>query len=69
MWNVKWKLTLVIIGANGSSSKSFIKYLNITLEKHEIKELQQRAILGIEYISQKFLMKNSKLFLGKKNYV
>jgi hypothetical protein len=56
MWNIKSKVILVIIGVNGSSSKSFIKYLNITIRKHEIKELQQRAILGTEHILQKILM-------------
>jgi hypothetical protein len=55
MWNVKSKVTLVIIGVNGTSSKSFRKYLNITMGKCEIKELQQRPILGIGHISQKVL--------------
>jgi hypothetical protein len=56
MWNVKSKVILVIIGVNKTSSKLFRKYLKITLEKHEIKELQQRAILGIEHIHQEVLM-------------
>jgi hypothetical protein len=56
MWNINSKVMPVIIGVNETSSKSFRKYLNNILGKHEIKNLQQRAILGIEHILQKVLM-------------
>jgi hypothetical protein len=35
-----------IIGANGTISKSFLKYLSHISVKREIKELQKTAILG-----------------------
>jgi hypothetical protein len=56
MWNVKAKVTPVIIGATGTTSKSFINYWSKVLGEHEIKELQQRAILGNEHILQKVLI-------------
>jgi hypothetical protein len=36
----------VIIAATGSVPRSFRKYLSNKLGKHEVKELQQTAILG-----------------------
>jgi hypothetical protein len=56
MWNVKTKMTTVIIGATGTSSKSFRKYLSSIPGKHEVKELQKTAILGTAHILQKVLM-------------
>jgi len=46
MWNVKAKVMPQIIGATGTISKSFRKYVSNKLGKHEIKELQTTAILG-----------------------
>jgi hypothetical protein len=46
----------VIIGATGTVSKSFIKYLSNIWGKHEIKELQKTAILGTAHILRKVLM-------------
>jgi hypothetical protein len=40
MWNVKTKVIQVIIGANGTVSKSFRQYLSIIPGKHEIMGLQ-----------------------------
>jgi hypothetical protein len=45
MCNVKTNVTPVIIGATGTISKSFRKYLSNVPGKHEIKELQKTAIL------------------------
>jgi hypothetical protein len=56
MWNVKTKVTPVIIGATGTISKSFRKYLSSLPGKHEIKELQKRPILGTAHILRKGLM-------------
>jgi hypothetical protein len=56
MWNVKTKVTPVIIGATGTISKSFRKYLSSTSGKHDIKELQKTAILGTAHILRKVLM-------------
>jgi len=47
MWNVKAKVTAVIIGVTGTTSKSFINYLSKVLGNHEIKDLRQRAILAL----------------------
>jgi hypothetical protein len=56
MWNVKTKVTPVIIGATGTISKSFRKYLSSILGKHKVKELQKTAILNTAHILQKVLM-------------
>jgi hypothetical protein len=49
-------VTPVIIGATGTISKSFRKYLSSIPGKHNIKELQKTAILGTAHILQKVLM-------------
>jgi len=56
MWNVKTKVIEIIIGATGTISKSFRKYASNIPGKHEIKELQKTAILGIAHILRKVLM-------------
>jgi hypothetical protein len=56
MWNVKTKVAPVLIGATGTISKSFRKYLSTVPGKHDIKELQITAILGTEHILRKVLM-------------
>jgi hypothetical protein len=56
MWNVKTKVTSVIIGASGTIPKSFRKYLSGIPGKHDIKELQKTAILGTAHILRKVLM-------------
>jgi len=45
----------VIIGAIGTISKSFRKYVRNIPGNHEVKELQKTAILGTAYILQKLL--------------
>jgi hypothetical protein len=45
MWNVKPKVIPVIIGATGTVSKSFRKYVSSIPGKHEVKELQKTATL------------------------
>jgi len=56
MWNVKPKVIPVIIGATGTVSKSFRKYVGNIPGKHEVKELQKTAILGTAHILRKVLM-------------
>jgi hypothetical protein len=56
MWNVKTNVIPVIIGATGTISKSFRKYLSNIPGKHEVKELQKTAILGTAHILYKVLM-------------
>jgi len=56
MWNVKTKVIPVTIGATGTISNSFRKYVNNIPGKHEVKELQKTAILGTAHILRKVLM-------------
>jgi len=56
MWNVKTKVIPVIIGATGTISKSFRKYVSNKSGKYEVKELQKTAILGTAHILRKVLM-------------
>jgi len=56
IWNVKTKVIPEIIGATGTISKSFRKYVSNIPGKHEIKELQKTAILGTAHILRKVLM-------------
>ena len=56
MLNVKTKMIPVIIGAIGTISKSFRKYVSNKPGKHEVKELQKTAILGTAHILRKVLM-------------
>jgi hypothetical protein len=54
-WNVKTKVIPVIIGATGTISKSFRKYVSNIPENYEVKELQKTAILGTAHILRKLL--------------
>ena len=56
MWNVKTKMIPVKIGATGTISKTFRKYVSNIPGKHEVKELQKTAILGTAHILRKVLM-------------
>jgi hypothetical protein len=56
MWNVKTNVIPVIIGATGTVSKSFRKYLSNVAGIHEVKELQKTAILGTAHTLWKVLM-------------
>jgi hypothetical protein len=53
MWNVKTKVIRVIIGVNGTISKSFRKYVSSIPGNHEVKELQKTAILGTAHMLQR----------------
>jgi hypothetical protein len=56
LWNVKTNVIPVIIGATGTISKSFRKYLTNVPGIHEVNELQKTAILGTAHILRKVLM-------------
>jgi hypothetical protein len=56
VWNVKTKVTPVIIGATGTISQSFRKYLSSVPGKHDIKELQKTAVLGTAHTLRAVLM-------------
>jgi len=47
---------IIIIGATGTISESFRKYVSNIPGKHEVKELQKTAILGTAHILRKVLM-------------
>ena len=55
MWKVKTRVIPVIIGATGTISKSFRKYVSNIPRKHEVKELQKISILGTAHILRKVL--------------
>jgi len=46
----KKKVIPVIIGATGTISKSFNKYVSNIPGNHEVKELQKTAILGTAHL-------------------
>ena len=56
-WKIKTRMIPVIIGATGTISKSFRKYISkIHIPgNHEVKELQKTAILGTAHILRKVL--------------
>jgi hypothetical protein len=56
MWNVKTNVIPLIIGARGTISNSFRKYVTNVPGIHEIKELQKTAILGTAHTLWKVLM-------------
>jgi hypothetical protein len=56
MWNVKTKVIPVIIGATGTISKSFRKYLSHIPSKHDIKELHKTATLDTAHVLREVLM-------------
>jgi hypothetical protein len=57
MWNVNTEVMPVIIGATGTISKSFRKYLSSVPGQHDIKELLQKtAILGTAHTLREVLM-------------
>ena len=56
MLNAKTKVIPVIIGATGTISKSFRKYVSNIPGKHEVNELQKTAILDTAHILRKVLM-------------
>jgi hypothetical protein len=55
MWDVKIKMIPVITGATGTISKSFRKYVSNIPGNHQVKELQNTAILGTAHILRKVL--------------
>ena len=54
-WQLKTRAIPVIIGATGTISKSFGKYISNITGKHKVKKLQKTAILGTAHILRKVL--------------
>jgi hypothetical protein len=46
MWNVKTRVIPVIIGATGTISKSFRKYVSTIPGNHEVKETTESCHIG-----------------------
>jgi hypothetical protein len=57
LWNVKTKVIPVIMGATGTISNLFRKYVSNIPGNHEAKELQKTTTLGTAHILRK---ENSK---------
>jgi hypothetical protein len=55
MWNIKARVIPVVIGAIGTISKSFRKYVSDIPGNRDVKELQKTAILGTAHILRKVL--------------
>ena len=55
MRKIKTWVIRVIIGATGTISKSFRKYISNIPGNHEVKELQKTAILGTAHTLRKVL--------------
>ena len=55
MWKVKTRVIPGIIGATGTISKSFRKYISNIPGNHEVKELQKTATLGTAHVLRKVL--------------
>jgi hypothetical protein len=56
MCSVKTSVIPVIIGATGTTSKSFRKYVSTIPGNHDVRELQKTAILGTAHRLRKVLM-------------
>ena len=61
--NVKTKVMVVITGAPGTVWKSLAKYLRNIVGKHDVKELQNTAILCTAHTLRKVLMWKYKTYL------
>ena len=55
MWTVKTRVIPVIIGATGTISKSFRKYVSNIPGNYDVKELEKTVILGTAHIIRKVL--------------
>ena len=55
MWNVKTTVIPGIIGATGTISKSFRKYVGDILGSHEVRKQQKTTILATAHILPKVL--------------
>ena len=55
MWIIKAKVIPLIIGAAGTISESFRKYLSNILGKLDMKALHKTAILGTAHVLRKVL--------------
>jgi len=54
MWNVKTKVIPVIVGATGTISKSFRKYVSNIPGKHEVKNSRKRPYWALHTYCGKY---------------
>jgi hypothetical protein len=59
MWNLKFTIIPVIIGATGIVVRSLRKNLDYIPRKYSIDSLQRTAILGTSYIIRKVLQRET----------
>jgi hypothetical protein len=57
---IKTRVIPVKIGATGTISKSFRKYVSNIPGNHDVKELQKTAIMGTAHILRKVLTEKNK---------
>jgi hypothetical protein len=62
MWNMKAKMITLITRATGTISKSLRQYPNNIKGKHEIKEMQKTAFLGLAHVLWKVLIFKYKTY-------
>jgi hypothetical protein len=55
MWNLKFTILPIVIGATGIATRSLKKNLEGVPGKHSIDSLQKTAILGTSHIIRKVL--------------
>ena len=68
MYNLKAKLTQVIIGATGTISKSLRQYLSNTPGKHEIIEIKKKGHIGpCIHTTESANVKVQNIFHGQNN--
>src|SRR5215469_3303172 len=68
MWNVKARVVPVVIGATGTISKLFRKYMSNIPGNHDVKELQKTTILGTAHILRKVLTEKYKRANARTRY-
>jgi glycine cleavage system protein P-like pyridoxal-binding family len=69
MWEVKTGVIPVIIGATGTISTSFRKYINNIPGNHEVKELQKTAILGTAHVLERVPEFFSLVITGDESWI
>ena len=68
MWNVKYMIIPVIIGATGIVTESLKKNLDAIPEKHTIDSLQRTAILGTGHVIRKVLQSETSSLSGEEHH-
>jgi len=59
MWNLKYTIIPIVIGATGIVTRSLRKNLEVVQGKHSIDSIQKTAILGTSHIIRKVLQSDT----------